>query len=196
MEQHDRPRSLFELLGQVPDPRRREGRIYPLRSILAILILAALNGESSLRGMWIWAKDREKKLAGDTRLDFWSVGRLPALSAIWYVLRRLDVETLNEVVGVWAGWWGCGEAVSVDGKTLRGSKREGMAALQVVTAAAQAAGMLLGQRGVVGGDTVEAAIALLEELPLEGRIVSMDAGLLQRSVVKQVVGKGGPISGC
>jgi hypothetical protein len=45
-----------------------------------------------------------------------------------------------------------------------------------------------------GEDCVEAVTALLYELPLEGRIVSLDAGLLQRSVVTTIEEKGGPTS--
>lgn len=48
--------NLLEKLHEVPDPRRREGKIYPLASLLGMLILAALNGESSLRGMLIWGQ--------------------------------------------------------------------------------------------------------------------------------------------
>jgi hypothetical protein len=42
---------------------------------------------------------------------------------------------------------------------------------------------------------VEAAISLLHELPLADRIVSLDAGLRQRSVMEVIEEKGGPTSG-
>lgn len=40
-----------------------------------------------------------------------------------------------------------------------------------------------------------AAIALLQEIALDGKLVSLDAGLLQRSVVKAIVEKKGPTWG-
>ena len=46
-------KSLLDCLREVPEPRRREGRIYRLDGILGILILAAVEGETSLRGMWM-----------------------------------------------------------------------------------------------------------------------------------------------
>lgn len=49
--------SLLDRLKQAADPRRRQGKVYPLWSLLGMLILAALNGESSLRGMWLWSCD-------------------------------------------------------------------------------------------------------------------------------------------
>jgi hypothetical protein len=40
------PDSLLGRLQTLPDPRRRQGRHYPLASLLGLLILAALHGES------------------------------------------------------------------------------------------------------------------------------------------------------
>ena len=48
--------NLLAKLQEVPDVRRRQGRLYPLASVLGMLILAALNGESSLRGMLGWGE--------------------------------------------------------------------------------------------------------------------------------------------
>lgn len=196
MEHGAKGKGLLEYLREVPDPRRRQGRIYPLAGILVMLILAALQGESTLRGMWVWAKEREQELVDIEVLGFWGVGRIPTLSAIWYTLKGLDVQALEEVLGRWAAEWGYTKVIAVDGKVLRGSKRESGEALQVVTAVAQVVRVMLRQRGVSQGDMVHAAVALLEGLPLEGKVVSLDAGLMQRSVVETVVKKGGPTLGC
>ena len=87
------------------------------------------------------------------------------------------------------------DAYTVDGKVLRGSRRAAEPALQVVTAAGQDYRRILAQGAVEAGDSVDAAIQLLLGMPLEGKIVSLDAGLLQREVVKTIDGKGGPTSG-
>ena len=55
MQAVDGGRSLLAVLAAVADPRGRQGRRYPIQSLLAVLILAAINGQSSLRGMWLWA---------------------------------------------------------------------------------------------------------------------------------------------
>jgi hypothetical protein len=62
-----RRRSLLEALGAVPDPRGRHGRRYPTRSLLAVLIMAAMNGESSLSGMWLWARAHAELLTARLR---------------------------------------------------------------------------------------------------------------------------------
>jgi len=183
--------SLMDYLAQVPDPRSRQGQRYRLPSLLACLILAGLNGETSLRGMWMWAQEHSSLLLWP--LGFWDVGRIPSLDTFWSLLRRLDVEALLRAVNEWLAAWSGVERISVDEKVLRGSKREGKPALMVLAAAGQRVGLVLEQLEVNGGDKTAAALALLERIPVEGKVVTMDAGLLQRPVVEAVVKKGGPI---
>jgi hypothetical protein len=52
-DEQNQGKGLRTYLQGIPDPRRRQGRIYPLVSILMMLILAAVNGERSLRGMLV-----------------------------------------------------------------------------------------------------------------------------------------------
>ncbi len=47
------PESIIGRLKSVQDPRSRRGRVYPLLLILGMLLLGALQGEGSLRGMWL-----------------------------------------------------------------------------------------------------------------------------------------------
>ena len=46
---------MLDVLGSVPGPSGRQGRRYPIGSLLAVLILAVMNGQYPLRGMWLWA---------------------------------------------------------------------------------------------------------------------------------------------
>jgi hypothetical protein len=50
------PDSLLGRLQTLPDPRHRHGRRYPLAALLGLLVLGALHGETSLRGIWIWVR--------------------------------------------------------------------------------------------------------------------------------------------
>jgi hypothetical protein len=76
MQAADRRRSLLDLLGSVPDPRGRHGRRYPTRSLLAVLVLAAMNGQPPLQSMWLCARAHAQFLAA--RLSFHHQ-RIPAL---------------------------------------------------------------------------------------------------------------------
>ena len=81
--------------------------------------------------------------------------------------------------------------LAVDGKRLRGSRREGETALQVITLAGTRLQEVWEQRAGEGGDELGAAIALLEGFPPEGEVIGADAGLLQASFVQKVMEKRG-----
>jgi hypothetical protein len=177
-------KSLFERLGEVPDPRSRHGRIYPLRGLLAMLILGALHGEGSLRGMWMWGCKHWAEIAWP--LGFWGNPHPPVYNTVWYVLGALrgeDLWPLREWMVAYVA--GRHDAISVDGKVQEGSRRvhPPQSALEVVTAVAQDSKMILGQEEVGAGGQVAATVALLKKLPLRGQVVVADAGLLCRPVV-------------
>lgn len=194
------PQSILgRISAEVRDPRSRRGRTYPLAAILGMLLIGALEGEGSLRGMW--RRGRKSWRALIECVDRLGPADPPALATVWYVLKRVAVEELGAALSAWVE----PEAVvSVDGKALRGSRRQaapppfgqGGAALQVLAMAGQQGAQVLAQRVVEGGDEGAAAVALLREVPLEGRVVSIDAGLMKRPVVKVIVEKGGTTSGC
>jgi hypothetical protein len=186
--------NLLAKLKEVPDPRGRKGRRYPLAGILGMLLLAALNGESSLRGMVVWGTEHWRDIAG----PLGCVNRsAPVYGAVWDVMARLAPSALETVFTAWlqseilAGT----EATTIDGKHLRGSKRResGVPALQVVTAAAQGLGVVLGQSAGAETDSIGATLDLLQRLPLAGQVVTMDAGLLHQDVATTILEKGGPI---
>ncbi len=168
-----------------------------LLSLLGMLILAALHGESSLRGMLIWGQRHWQQIWQP--LGFKPSRSAPVDGTVWKVLAAVSQEALESVLGAWQKATTAAEltAVDVDGKQLRGSKRKGsgLAALHVVTAAAQGIGLVLGQATDAQLDDVAATVALLKRLPLENKVITLDAGLLNREVAQTILEKGGPISG-
>ncbi len=195
MESESSPKSLLDWLRTVPDPRSRHGRGYVLWGLLAMLILGALHGESSLRGMWMWAVKHWSGLY--ERLGLLGNPHAPVYSTVWEVMSRLDAPQLEGVLVVWVGSWAAVGSVSIDGKMLRGSARtrEGQSALEVITAAGQDLQVVLGQRAVEEEGELEAAVALIKSLPLRGRVVTVDAGLLHRELVDAVLEQGGEYVG-
>lgn len=189
--------SLLGYLQRVEDARRREGKIYPLWSILGMLVLAALNGQKTLRSMWLWCATHWGKISRP--LGFTGQAHAPSYGAVWYALHQLDAAQLEQETQAWAGQVRCQETEgwSIDGKVLRGSRREdpSEAALQVVTMVAQTLRQVMGQQSVSGGDQIEATLQLLQAVPLEGKLVTLDAGLLRREVANTIVDQGGDYLG-
>jgi hypothetical protein len=143
--------------------------------------------------MWIWGCNhwREVKLP----LGFVGNRKAPSYGELWTILNALETGLIETAFREWvASWHGkVPQALSVDGKTLRGSVRKDSAqpALEVVAAVGQELQVVLGQQEVGEGAQVEAALRLLRGIPLEGKLVIADAGLLCRPFVKTVLeGKG------
>ena len=189
--------SLLDRLTHVSDPRSCQGRSYPLGGLLGMLVLGALNGEKSLRGMCMWGCKHWRKIKGP--LGFWGNPRPPVYSTVWYVVRDMEPRAVETAFQDWSASWSAEEpqAVSVDAKALRGSRRTQSVepALEVVAAVGQKLQVVLGQQEVTEGDDVDAALRLLRAMPLEGKLVIADAGLLCRSFIKTVLDEGGDYLG-
>jgi predicted transposase YbfD/YdcC len=116
--------SLYALLRQVPDYRAKRGRRYEAATVLVILLLAKLAGESSLSGIAHWARLREAWLR-----ETLGVQRLPCANTYAYICAHLDVAELTATVRAWlmqvASERQADEWVqwAIDGKVLRGSHR-------------------------------------------------------------------------
>ena len=83
-------------------------------------------------------------------------------------------------------------AVALDGKTLRGSKKQGAPGTHLLSALAHQIGVTLAQHAVDDKtNEITAVETLLQPLVLEGRLVTMDALLTQRHIAQTIVDKGG-----
>ena len=78
-------RRVLDVLATIPDPRGSLGRRYPIQTLLAVLILAALGGQGSLRGMGLWARAPADQLTRQRPLHR---TRIPALETFRTLLCR------------------------------------------------------------------------------------------------------------
>ncbi len=186
--------SLMEVLASVSDPRSRHGRRHPLPAILALAVGAMLCGARSLYAISQWGRDQGSPVVqalGFTR------DRTPCVSTLHEVFSRLDRESYERVLGGWLQEQGLksGEALAVDGKTLRGIHGEQLPGVHLVAAYAHQKGTVVGQQAVGEKENELAALAnLLEQLDLKGRVMTGDAQFTQREVCRKVVAKGGTTS--
>jgi predicted transposase YbfD/YdcC len=105
-------------------------------------------------------------------------------------------ETLEAKLGAWAtallgetpSLTPSGETIAIDGKTLRGRKKQGAPGAHLLSALAHRVGLTLAQQAVDDKtNAIPVALDLLRHLVLEGRIVTMDALLTQRQIAQQIV---------
>lgn len=186
-------RPLIEVLGEVPDPRSRRGRRYSLPSLLALACAATLCGARSYSAMAEWARNYDPALLralGFTRAT------APCAATFFLVFRALDRDAFEQVLGRWAAAVladrGSRDALALDGKTLRGSRKQGAPGTHLLSVVSQTLGLTLAQRAV-DDKTNEIPVVpnVLRALVLTGRVVTMDALLTQRTVAQTILDGGG-----
>ena len=179
---------LLAYLATVGDPRTRAGRRHPLVAILAIAACAVLTGARSIAAIAEWATDADQQIRAtlgahrDALTGCWAV---PTETTIRRTLARLDPEALAGVIGAWLADrdrpdQGRRRAVAVDGKTVRGARRDHgrvhlLAVMDHVTRA------VLAQRDVdAKTNEITGFRPLLAGLDLAGVVVTADALHTQR----------------
>jgi predicted transposase YbfD/YdcC len=124
----------------------------------------------------------------------------PCAATLCGVLRRLDRQQVEAALGAWAEQVLASlpaapaedEAVALDGKTLRGSRRQGALEVHLLSALSHRLGLTLGQQAVEDKtNEITVAVPLLRALVLEGRVFTLDALLTQRAIAQAIIEAGG-----
>ena len=180
---------LLDVLADVPDPRRAEGKLYKLPHVLLFAILAIVTGCNSYRGIVTFIAVHRRRLNAVFSLQ-WK--RAPAHTAVRYILQGLDPAAVEVVFRRHAALLQAARStpgqgsIALDGKTLRGSfdKFHDRAAAQVLSAFATDTALVLAHIDIAEkSNEIPAAQALLAELGVaRGAIVTLDALHCQKDI--------------
>lgn len=183
--------SLWEAFAEVPDPRERSGQRHPLQALLTLTSVAILSGCRSLYAIAQFGRDRGSEFARE--LGF-TRDQTPCCATLHYLFMALDRNAFESAIRRWLseqqehGW----TAVSIDGKTLRGTQGHEIAGVHLLAAYAHGVKLVLDQIPV-GAHTNEhkAALELLNLIPIKGKVVLGDAMFCQRDLSRKISRKGG-----
>ena len=180
--------SLYEELATVSDPRGLQGLVHPLPAVLGLVVLAMLMGRKSLKGIARFGRQYGTPLAH--ALGF-RRGQTPSVSSLSRTLRRLDAEQFEATLSRWVRARTHAADiphVSLDGKTLRGSRDGDVPGQHLVAAYAPSVEAVLAQVRVdAKTNEHKAALELLGILPIAGRVVVGDAMFCQRDLAAKVI---------
>ena len=183
--------ALVELLATIPDPRKPRGRIHPLSAVLSLTVVAILAGHKSLEAIAQFGRDHGLALAH--ALGF-RRQKTPAKSTLSKIFRALDLDAVEAALQSWVlgRLSDLGEAIAIDGKTLKGSRCGEAPGVHLLAAYAPAAKAVLAQIRVdAKTNEHKAALKLLGILPLEGKVVTGDAMVTHRDVAQAIRDGGG-----
>lgn len=180
--------SLAQLLTAVTDPRDPQGRRYSLSSLLLLMVAGLLCKVTTLRAITRWGRLHAATLA--LPLGF-SRGTMPCCTTLERLLRRLEGQELDHHITRWLRTntpLAPGEGIALDGKSVRGVP----GGLHLLAAYAHQAQVVLAQEAVPNKENeITAAPRVLRRLDLQGKVVTGDALLAQRSLSQEVLTGGG-----
>jgi len=188
------------VFADIPDVRNRRGTRHPLPAILALACCAMLCGARSYSAIAEWGRNYGSRIA--PALGFTHIP--PCAATLHLIFRRLDCVGFEAQLRAWAESvvastpggtdrpQAAEPAVALDGKTLRGSRKQGAPGVHLLSALAHQVGVTLAQQAVADKtNEITAVETVLGQMVLTGRVVTMDALLTQTAVAQTIVDAGG-----
>jgi hypothetical protein len=192
-----RVQSLSDVFAAVPDPRSALGKRYPLPAVLNLAVAAMLCGHDNPNQIATYGQNQSPTFL---RILGFPRGEAPGKSTLYDLFSRMDEIAFEERLGEWAEqvlvelMEGNEEPIGIalDGKTLRGSAKQGAAIHHLLSAVSHQLGIALYQLSVdEKTNEIPLAPLLLANLLIKGRVFTMDALLTQRDIARYIVEEGG-----
>lgn len=180
--------SLIDHLSALPDPRVERTKEHLLTDIVFITIAAVICGADTWNDIEAYGDSKQEWLCGHLQLP----NGIPRHDTFNRFFSALDPGAFESCFLNWikdVANLTHGEIVSIDGKTVRGSRGSGAkSAIHMVSAWAGANKLVLGQvKTDEKSNEITAIPELLKVLELKGCLVTIDAMGCQTAIVEQIV---------
>jgi predicted transposase YbfD/YdcC len=183
-------KSPIDYFAQTKDPRIERNKEHLLEDIIFITIASVICGAETWNDIEAYGKQKKEWLRCYLKLPH-GIPSHDTFNRVFAAIDPVEFETcfLNWIKAV--AELTDGAVVSIDGKTIRGSKKkESKSAIHMVSAWANANQLALGQVKVdEKSNEITAIPKLLEILALKGCIITIDAMGCQRAIVDKIVSK-------
>ena len=190
-------RHLIDMLAEVPDPRKEKGKRHPLKAILTLAVIAMMSGYRSYAAIAEYGRTYQmlRKTLGFRHK------KTPCAATLHNLFHRLDADALEQILTQWVSaalesfrWSSQGSltAVAIDGKSLRGSRKQAAKLTHLMSVVSHELGVTLAQKAM-SEKTHELPMALemLSVFDVSGKVVTADALLTQRTFCELVLASGG-----
>jgi predicted transposase YbfD/YdcC len=186
----------------IEDPRSRVNQRHLLVDVIVIAILGVIAGADGPTAIAVWARAQAPWLRQHLRLPH----GIPSRDTIGRVLQALKPAAFQECFAAWLSLLhaapACDEVdseqlprhIAIDGKCLRRShdRGRGLGPLYLVNAWATERGIALGQLATEEkSNEITAIPQLLDQLDLNGAVVTIDAAGCQKNIADEIISGGG-----
>lgn len=179
--------SLVEEFQALVDPRKARGKRFQLWTILSIAACATLSGARSIAGIAQWARELPREV-----LERLGCRRKNPPSEKTYrrAINAIGAERFEQTVGGWIARQTAlnGGAISIDGKTVRGSADGEAPAVHLLSACTHEEGAVIAQVQVPGKtNEIPCVKELLKNVNIENCVVTTDAMHTQEKTAQFLV---------
>ena len=186
-------RSLYELLGNIKDKRRSQGKRHSLQTILLIAIMGIMNGAKSERAISRFAENNKNDLIKYLQIK---KKRLPTRNIIRGILQIIDLSKLTKTFFKWAqdyvliqekDW------ISIDGKSIKGTVQnsqnieQNFKSLVSVFASKRKQIISASKLETKKENEIPVVKNLIKALDLEGVVFTLDALHCQKKTVAEII---------
>lgn len=184
--------SIEQHFGGLRDPRVERTKAHQLLDILVLAICAIICGADDWEAVAEYGRDNQEWFQGFLELR----NGIPSHDTFWRVFGALDGEQFQSCFISWiqsVSRLTNAEVIAIDGKYVRGSRDKGIGrgAIDMVSAWATTNRLVLGQYKVdEKSNEITAIPALLQNLVIQGCIVTIDAMGCQSDIAKTIVEQG------
>lgn len=186
-------KNLYEMLSQLKDHRRAQGRMHELRFTLILAIMSTMSGSHSLRAIGDFIKKNRKELIKTFQPKN---DKLPSYLTINRVLQNVDFDKFTQIFHNWAINFvkiEDSEWISIDGKAIcgtvnnQGNKKQEFVNLVSVFSSKRKQVIHAGKINSGKESEIPKVKELIKMLDLENVIFTIDALHCQKKTAQTII---------
>jgi len=178
-------------LRQLPDARKPRGIRHPYFTVLTIAIAALLGGEKTYAALAEWAGRLTQNQLKRLRARYDKNRKCfipPSEPTIRRVFQAADIDSVEECLGQWLLGIADDDAIAVDGKVLKGAKRDNGTQVQLLSAFLHNRAVTVNQLEIEAKtNEIPMIQPLLNDLDIKGKLVTADALHTQVKTARYIV---------
>jgi predicted transposase YbfD/YdcC len=177
---------LLEILKKVKSKTSLKGRTYKVESIIALIMLGIACNCDSIQSIIRLSQELIK--SQKNKLGF--AGKMPSAGTIYYTLRAIDLSSLQYGLSNFANVSNEKRIIDIDGKTMRGSKKQNRYPHHMLSAFAREMRIVMHEIPLKNvGKEIPGCLELLAKLELKEDIIVCDAAFTQKAIIEAIVAK-------
>ena len=185
--------NLRKELATLKDKRRGQAQQHKIDVVLMITIMATMSGYQGYRAIGDFAQRYQKQIVKYLELE---KERVPAYATVRRVIQEIDHKKFGDIFTKWMKHYmkkSNSQWIAVDGKAIKGTKQkeeDKKLAHLVSFFASDSQEILIARKTADKSNEIPLVQKMMEEFPLQGMIITLDALHCQTKTLKAIKDSG------